>query len=122
MENENGAPAPPVEQPTKKPVLQLGVPIPDMQQSMQQQLETGAATFVVKPVPETRFAPHLIGTHYERHDPYDPAKITHMHAVPCESGRTIERGGRKYIIMRDGSQRRVAMEKIKKHKFGKNKK
>ena len=40
----------------------------------------------------------------------DPLKVTHHKVVPFEPGRIIERCGKRYMLMRDGSQRRLVQE------------
>ncbi|MFA5387697.1 MAG: hypothetical protein WC322_04945 [Candidatus Paceibacterota bacterium] len=126
MEHDNDAPASPakVQLPaantsTPKTVL-LGAPVKDMHQAMQEKLQGNDAQVVheYKPAPGANFLPHQVAVAFGRFDKDDPAKITHQRCVPCEPGRIIERGGRKYMIMRDGSQRRIAQEKLRKNKFG----
>jgi hypothetical protein len=114
---DDGKPAP-----EKPGVLELCKPIPDIAQAMQANLEKPKPKpIVVKQVPRPYTGPKEIGVYFARRDPDDPAKITHQSTIPFEPGRIIKRGGRSYMIMRDGSQRRLEIEKHRKGKFGEKK-
>lgn len=124
MTEEKGAAAPnaDVQQPAaeqSKKTLQLGAPIPDMHQLMQQAMNPAlGAVMEIRPAQGPAFQPRKVATRFERHDPDDPAKITHQYVEDAEPGKVIERAGRKYMIMRDGSQRRIAGEQVKKERHG----